>query len=85
MKSMLRGKFIAHSALIKNLERPYMSNLTIHMNALNQREANKCKRNRHQEGEGEEQQREGGKKAAGKEGRSGFCLQEQCFWCVWNF
>jgi hypothetical protein len=49
MKSMLRGKFIAHSALIKNLERPYMSNLTIHMNALNQREANKCKRNRHQE------------------------------------
>ena len=43
MKSMLRGKFIAHSALIKNLERPYMSNLTIHMNALNQREANKMR------------------------------------------
>jgi hypothetical protein len=46
MKAVLRGKFIALSALIKKLERPYTSNLTEHLKALEQNEANIPKRSR---------------------------------------
>jgi hypothetical protein len=38
MKAMLRGKFIALSALIKKLESSYTSNLTAHLRALEQKE-----------------------------------------------
>jgi hypothetical protein len=38
---VLRGKFIAQSAVIKKLERSYTSNLTAHLKALEQNEANK--------------------------------------------
>jgi hypothetical protein len=46
MKAVLRGKFIALSAFIKNLERYYTSNLTTHLKALEQRGANTHRRNR---------------------------------------
>ena len=34
MKAVLRGKFIALSALVKILERSYTNNLTVHLRAL---------------------------------------------------
>jgi hypothetical protein len=37
MKAMLRGKFIALSALVKKLERSYTSNLTANMRGLEQK------------------------------------------------
>jgi len=46
---VLRGKFIALSALVKKLERSYTSNLTAHLRALEQKEANSPKRSRRQE------------------------------------
>jgi hypothetical protein len=49
MKAVLRGKFIALSALVKKLERSYPSNLTSHLRALKQKEANTPKRSRRQE------------------------------------
>jgi hypothetical protein len=45
MRAVLRGKFIALSALVKKLERSYANNLTAHLRALEQKEA----RNRRQE------------------------------------
>ena len=48
MKAVLRGKFIALSAFIKKLERPHTSNLTAHMKALEQKEANIFKKSRRQ-------------------------------------
>ena len=49
MKSVVRGKFIALSVLIKKLEKLYTSNLTAHLKALEQKEANTPNRNRLQE------------------------------------
>ena len=49
MKAFLRGKLIALSASKKNLERPYTSNLTAHLKALEQKETNTNKRSRLQE------------------------------------
>ena len=49
MKAVLRGKFTALSVLVKKLERSYTSNLTAHLRALEQKEANISKRNRDQE------------------------------------
>jgi hypothetical protein len=47
MKTVLRGKFMALSSLVKKLERCYTSNLTAHLRALEKRnEANTPKRNR---------------------------------------
>ena len=46
---MLRRKFIALSALLKKLERSYTNNLTAHLKALEQKEANSSKRSRRQE------------------------------------
>jgi hypothetical protein len=40
MKAVLRRKFVALSALVKKLERPYTSNLTAHLKTLEQKEAN---------------------------------------------
>jgi hypothetical protein len=44
VKAVLRGKFIALSSFIKKLERAHTSNLTAHMKALKQKEANAPKR-----------------------------------------
>jgi hypothetical protein len=49
MKAVIRGKFIALSAFIKELERYYTSNLIAHLKALEQKESNKTTRNRWQE------------------------------------
>jgi hypothetical protein len=49
MKALLREKFIALNALIKKLERSYTNNLTAHLRALEQKEANSPKENRRQE------------------------------------
>ena len=49
MKARLRGKFRALSASIKNLEEFHTSNLTEHLKALEQKEANIPKRSRQQE------------------------------------
>jgi hypothetical protein len=49
MKAVLRGKLIALSASKKKLERAYTSSLTIHLKALEQKEANSPKRSRQQE------------------------------------
>jgi hypothetical protein len=49
MKAVLRGNFIALSALVKKLERSYTNNLTAHLRALEQKEANSSKRSRKQE------------------------------------
>jgi hypothetical protein len=49
MKAVLRGKFITLSALVKKLERSYTNNLTAHLRALEQKEANSLKRIRNQE------------------------------------
>ena len=46
---MLRGKFITLSTLVEELERSYTSNLTAHLRALEQKEANSPKRSRRQE------------------------------------
>jgi hypothetical protein len=46
---VLRGKFIAPSALVKKLERSYTSNLIAHLRALEQKEANTPKRSGQQE------------------------------------
>jgi hypothetical protein len=48
MKAVLRGKFIAISALVKKLERSYTNNLTAHLRALEQKDTNSPKRNRRQ-------------------------------------
>jgi hypothetical protein len=49
MKTVLRGKFIALSVSIKKLERSHISNLTAHLKALEQKQANRPKRSRRQE------------------------------------
>jgi hypothetical protein len=49
MKAVLRGKFITLSTLVKKLERSYTNNLTTHLRALEQKEANSPKRSRRQE------------------------------------
>ena len=41
---MLKGKFIALSALVKKLERSYTNNLTAHLKALEQKEPHSSKR-----------------------------------------
>jgi hypothetical protein len=48
MKAVLRGKFIELSAFIKKLERSHTSNLTAHVKALEQKEANIFKKSRRQ-------------------------------------
>jgi hypothetical protein len=48
MKAVLRGKPIALNASKKKLERAYTSNLTAHLRALEQKEANSPKRSRGQ-------------------------------------
>jgi hypothetical protein len=48
VKAVLRGKFIAQGAFIKKLERSCTSNLTEHLKALEQKEANTPKRSRQQ-------------------------------------
>jgi hypothetical protein len=47
-KAMIRGKFIALSAFIKNLERTYSRNLTAHLKTQEQKEVD-SKRSRCQE------------------------------------
>ena len=49
MKAVVRGKLIALSASKKKLKRAYTSNLTAHLKALEQKEANIPKRSRPQE------------------------------------
>ena len=49
MKAVIRGKFIALSALVRKLERFYTNNLTAHLRALEQKQANSPKRNRRDE------------------------------------
>jgi len=49
MKSVLRGKLIALSACTKKQERAYISRLTAHLKALEQKEANTPRRSRRQE------------------------------------
>jgi hypothetical protein len=49
MKALLRGNFIAQRALVKKLERSYTNNLTAHLRALEQKEANSPKKSRRQE------------------------------------
>jgi hypothetical protein len=49
MKAVLRGKLTALSASKKKLERAYTSSLTVHLEALELKEANSPKRNRQQE------------------------------------
>jgi hypothetical protein len=49
MKVVVRGKLIAGNASKKKLERTYTSNLTAHLKALEQKEANSPKRSRQQE------------------------------------
>jgi hypothetical protein len=49
MKAVLRGKFIALSALLKKLERSYTNSLTAHLRAIEQKEANSPKWIRRQE------------------------------------
>jgi hypothetical protein len=48
MKSFLKGKFRALSASKKKLERAHTSSLTMHLKALEQKEANSPKRSRSQ-------------------------------------
>jgi len=49
MKAVLRGKLIALSVCRKKQERAYISSLTAHLKALEQKEANTSKRSTHQE------------------------------------
>ena len=49
MKAVLKGKFIALSALVKKLKRSYTSNLTAHLRDQEKKEANSPKRSRRQE------------------------------------
>jgi hypothetical protein len=49
MKTVLRRKFIALKTFIKKLVRSHTSDLTAHMKALEQKEANTLKRSRVQE------------------------------------
>ena len=49
MKAVLRGKFIALSALVKKLELSYTNYLTAHLKALEQKKANSLKRSRREE------------------------------------
>ena len=49
IKAVLRGKFIALSALVMKLDRSYTDNLTAHLKALEQKEANSPKRHKRQE------------------------------------
>ena len=49
MKAVLRGKFIALSALLKKLKSSYTNNIIEHLRALEQKEANLTKRSRRQE------------------------------------
>jgi len=49
MKAVLRGKLIALSAYRKIQERAYISSLTAHLKALEQKEANIVKRSKRQE------------------------------------
>ena len=49
VKAVVRGKLIAPSASKKKLERAYISSLTTHLKALEQKEANLPKRCRQQE------------------------------------
>jgi hypothetical protein len=48
MKAAQRGKLIALSVSKKKLERAYTSILTVHLKALEQKEANSHKRSRQQ-------------------------------------
>jgi hypothetical protein len=49
MKKVLRGKLIALSVTKKKLERAYTNSVTIHLEALEVKEANPPKRSRQQE------------------------------------
>jgi hypothetical protein len=49
MKTVLRGNFIALSALLKKLKSSYTNNIIEHLRALEQKEANLTKRSRRQE------------------------------------
>jgi hypothetical protein len=49
MKAVLRGKHIALSASTKKQERAYTSSLTVHLELLEQKEANSPKKCREQE------------------------------------
>lgn len=49
IKAVVRRKFIALNAFIKNFERSHTSNFIAHQKALAQKEANTSKRNRQQE------------------------------------
>ena len=49
MKTVLGGKLIVLSASKTKLEKEYTSNLTTHLKALEQKEANTSKRSRQQE------------------------------------
>jgi hypothetical protein len=49
MKAVVRGKLIALSASKKKLKKTYISSLTAHLKALEQKEANTPNRNRLQE------------------------------------
>jgi uncharacterized membrane-anchored protein YhcB (DUF1043 family) len=48
-KAVLKGKFIALSALVKKLERSYTNNLKEHLRSLEQKDGNLPKRSRRQE------------------------------------
>jgi hypothetical protein len=49
MKAVLKGKLIAVSASKRKLERTYTSSLTVHLKALERKQANTHKRSRQQE------------------------------------
>jgi hypothetical protein len=49
MKAVLRGKLIELSTFVKKLDIPYINNLTAHLKALEQKEANTEKKSRMQE------------------------------------
>jgi hypothetical protein len=49
VKAVLKGKFIALSALVKKLKRSYTSNLTAHLRDQEKKEANSPKRSRRHE------------------------------------
>ena len=49
MRAVLRGKSIALSALVQKREKFYTSNLTAHLRALEQKDANTTKKSRQYE------------------------------------